>query len=67
MNSNKFKTNYENLVQETAEKHNVDVELLKKLIAFEKTKVHLEKRRGAKGQIRKIIEDAIEHTGEKQS
>ena len=67
MNSNNLKTNYDNLIQETAEKYEVDVSLLKKLIAFEKTKVHLEKRPGAKEKIRKIIEDSIEHIGEPQS
>ena len=47
------------LLHEIAEKYHVDPNLVKSLIEFESTKVHLEKRRGAKDQIRKLIEEWV--------
>jgi hypothetical protein len=53
-------TDFDALLQEISRRHEVDVGLLEQLIAFERTKVHLEKRPGAKKQIRKMIEEAEE-------
>lgn len=50
-------TKFDTLLEEVAKKHDVEANLLRKLIDFERTKVHLEKRRGVKEQIRKIIEE----------
>ena len=50
------------LLEEVSEKHQVDLPLLQELINFESTKVHLQRRRGAKGGIRKMIEDWLEET-----
>jgi BioD-like phosphotransacetylase family protein len=54
------KQKYEELLESIADKHQVDVTLIRQLIAFEESKVHLERRRGAKDQIRKQIEDWLE-------
>jgi hypothetical protein len=54
----------EELLHDVAQKHEVDAELLRELIAFEAPKVHLEKRRGAKEGLRKIIEARIDDEGE---
>lgn len=50
---------YDRLLTEIAEKHDVDPDLLKDLIDYEQGRVHLKKRRGAKGDIQRIIEDRI--------
>ncbi|MFC1976418.1 DNA modification system-associated small protein [Chloroflexota bacterium] len=51
---------YHQLLQEVSEKHQVDLQLLQNLIAFEATKVHMQRRRGAKDGLRKLIEDWLE-------
>lgn len=48
------------LIEEIADKHKLDPELLRRLIAFEVPKIHLERRRGAKDGIRRILEEWIE-------
>ena len=48
------------LVCETAEKHNVEPALIRLLVEYEQTKVHLQRRRGAKGELRRLIEQHIE-------
>lgn len=53
---------YAELLNSIAEKHQVDVVLIRRLIEFEKEKVHLERRRGAKDNIRRMIEDWLEDT-----
>ena len=48
------------LVDEIAEGHNVAPELIERLVVYEQTKVHLERRRGAKDELRRVIEQHIE-------
>ncbi len=48
------------LVEEIAEKHDVDAKLIQRLVDYEKTMVHLQKRRGAKDELRRLIEQHIE-------
>ena len=50
---------YDRLLTDVAEKHDVDPDLLKQLIGYEQGRVHLQKRRGAKDEIRRIIEHSI--------
>jgi hypothetical protein len=50
---------YDRLLTDVAEKHNVDPKLLKDLIDYEQGRVHLKKRRGAKDDIQRIIEHSI--------
>lgn len=54
---------YEQLLQKIGNLHQVDVGLIEELIDFEKTKVHMERRRGAKDHIRRTIETWVEETG----
>ena len=55
---------YHQLLQEIGEKHQIDLALLQDLVEFETTKVHLQRRQGAKNKIRKMIEDWLEEKGE---
>ena len=48
------------LIQEVATKHRVDAKLIEQLVDYEQTRVHLERRRGAKDQLRALIEQSIE-------
>lgn len=48
------------LLREVAAKHGVDPRLLLQLIAIEREKVHLERRRGAKDELRAVIESHVE-------
>jgi hypothetical protein len=48
------------LIQECAERHGVDPQLISRLIDYEKTMVHMERRRGAEDDLRRIIETHIE-------
>ncbi len=48
------------LVKELAAKHEVAPELIEQLVAYERTKVHLKRRRGAKDELRLLIEKHIE-------
>lgn len=48
------------LIDEIALKHQVDPEFLRGLISYERTKVHLQRRRGAKDELRRRIEKHIE-------
>jgi hypothetical protein len=50
----------DDLIEEVARKQGVDRELLKRLIEYERTKVHLSKRRGAKDELRQQIEKHLE-------
>ena len=52
------------IVKEVADKHGVDAGLIETLLAYEQKRVHLEKRRGAKEQLRSIIEEAGERDTE---
>jgi hypothetical protein len=47
------------LLTEIAEKHDTDPALLQKLIDYEQGRVHLRKRRGAKADIQRAIEEHI--------
>lgn len=47
-------------IRKIADKHEVDPDLIQALVEYEKTKVHLERRRGAKDEIRRLIEKSIE-------
>lgn len=51
------------LLKSIADKHNVDISLLSQLMEYEYTKVHLERRRGAKSEIQHMIEQWIEKQG----
>lgn len=51
------------LLGQIAEKNEVDIELIEKLLNYEQTKVHLERRRGAKSDIQHMIEQWIENQG----
>ena len=48
------------ILKAIADKHRIDPELLEKLIEYESTKVHLRKRRGARKDLRRIIETFLE-------
>ena len=48
------------LIKEIAESSGADPELLKKLIEYERPKVHLERRRGARDELRRMIERHLE-------
>jgi predicted kinase len=48
------------LLAEIADEHDVDINLLEDLLSYEQTKVHLERRRGAKSEIQHMIEQWIE-------
>ena len=52
------------LIKEVAENYGVDADLIKTLLAYEQTRVHLDKRRGAKDQLRTLIEEADERDKE---
>jgi len=52
------------LISETAKKHGVDLELISKLLEYEQQRVHLERRRGARLDIRRVIEEAIGSTNQ---
>ena len=54
----------DDLIPEIAMKHNVNPELIQRLIGMEKSKVHLWKRRGVKDELRKLIEEHIEEIDE---
>ena len=54
----------DDLIRQCAEKHAVDAELIHRLIEYEKTKMHLKLRRGAKDDLRRIIETHIEEQSE---
>lgn len=60
MKTENLRKDFDELLREIAERHSVDPELVKSLIEFESTKVHLEKRRGAKKHIRKAIQNWLE-------
>lgn len=51
---------YSLILEEVAKEFQVDTRLLHSLIEYEQTKVHLVKRRGAKNEIREIIEQWIQ-------
>ena len=53
----------DDLVSNIAESHEVDSELINKLIEYEQTKIHLKLRRGAKHDIKRLIE---KHLGEEK-
>jgi hypothetical protein len=48
------------LLESVAKECKVDVDLLQKIIDYEQTILHLEKRRGAKERLREIIEDHLD-------
>ena len=48
------------LIKEIALKHNIDPALIQRLVEYEQTKVHLQKRRGARDDLRLLIEQHIE-------
>ncbi|RMG75356.1 MAG: hypothetical protein D6711_06855 [Chloroflexi bacterium] len=51
---------YSLILEEVAKEFQVDTRLLHSLIEYEQSKVHLLKRRGAKNDLRQIIERWIE-------
>ena len=51
------------LVDKVAEEHQVEPELVNRLIEYEKQRVHLKLRRGATEDLRRIIEDYIQGSG----
>ena len=52
-------------VERAAQQHGVEPELLLRLIEYEATKVHLQKRRGAKAAVRELIEQSLTEEGQK--
>ena len=46
------------LIERIAKKHGVDASLLERMIQIEREKVHLEKRRNVRQELRKCIESA---------
>ncbi|MCI0623305.1 MAG: hypothetical protein L0387_16875 [Acidobacteria bacterium] len=50
----------DDLICEVAKKHDADADLLRQLIDYEQTKVHLERRRGAKDELCRFLEKHIE-------
>ena len=52
----------DDLIREITEKHGVDARLLQDLLKVELGKVHLERRRGAKDELRSIIEQHLDGT-----
>jgi hypothetical protein len=50
---------YRRLLEEVAAEYDVDATLLQELIDYEQTRVHLQRRRGAKADIQQIIEQKI--------
>jgi hypothetical protein len=55
---------YDQLLTDVAEKHNVDPGLLRNLIDYERGRVHLERRPGAKKEIRQQIEEQLDDEDE---
>jgi hypothetical protein len=55
------RSRHEKLLREVAEKHGVPPDLLNALIEYEKGRVHLQRRRGAKAEIQRTIEQHLEH------
>lgn len=51
---------YQQILEEVAMEFDVDLNLLSEMINYERDKVHLKKRRGAKDELRKMIEQWIE-------
>jgi len=50
----------DDLIRRAAENHGADPELIQQLVEYEQTRVHLERRRGAKDDLRRLIEQHIE-------
>jgi hypothetical protein len=50
----------DNIIHEVAQKHGADPALIQQLVEYEQTKVHLERRRGAKEDLRRRIEQHID-------
>ena len=48
---------HDELLREVSTEYNVDPELLRKLVDLEKTKVHLERRRGVTKKILEMIDN----------
>lgn len=48
------------LIKEIAVKHNIDPALILRLVEYEQTRVHLQRRRGARDDLRRLIEQHIE-------
>lgn len=44
------------LIRQLSEQHQVDPDLIEQLLQYEQTKIHMERRRGAKDDLRRIIE-----------
>lgn len=60
--NNKYRTaeeEYSSLLEQVAKEFNVDTQLLHSLIQYEQSRVHLLRRRGAKNELRQIIEQWI--------
>lgn len=50
---------HDSILEEVAGKHDVEVDLLKSLIDYEQGRVHLKKRRGARNEIKRQIEESL--------
>ena len=51
---------YDEILEQVTSEHNVDIELLTTLIEYERDRVHLKKRRGARDDLRHGIEQWLE-------
>lgn len=47
------------LIEEMAEKHGTDADLLREMLEWERSKVHLERRRGKIQNLREILENHV--------
>ena len=56
----------DDLIEEVAARHGVDRKLIDRLIDYERTRVHLSKRRGAKDELRQLIEKHMEDQGKEE-
>jgi len=55
---------YDRLLNEVADDHDVDPDLLTDMINYEKGRVHLERRPGAKKKLREMIEQRLTDSDE---
>ena len=52
----------DDLIRTIAEKHSCDDDLIRRMIDYEQSKVHLERRRGAKDELRRLLEKHTEES-----
>lgn len=55
---------YDRLMTEIASEHDVDADLINEMIDYEKGRVHLERRPGAKSDLRTMIKERLNESTE---